>query len=92
MLLVLATRRKTALALWIAGNLVGMIAWTYLPRLVNVAPQGPGQVLIASSAILTASYAVGTGLALVLILRARPVAAPSPPPVLEPVAGLQGQG
>jgi hypothetical protein len=91
-LLVLATRRKAALAWWLAGNVAGLIASFYVPSLVSRAPEVPGQVLILSSALEGASYAIATGLALVLILRARSAAAPSPPPVLEPVAALQGQG
>jgi len=57
-----------------------------------MAAQEAGLVLIGSSALLTASYAVATGLALVFILRAPAAAAPAPPPVLEAAGGLQGQG
>lgn len=88
--LVLMVGRKAAVALWLGGNLLGLVAQLYIPRVITLSPGAAGQAFIASSAVDTGAYAVGTGLALVLILRLgrrdRPLAMP------EPVPALQGQG
>lgn len=87
LVLMLLTGRRASVAIWVGGNLLGLLTSRYAPSLV---PQGPGPALMASTAIFTGAYAAGTGLALVVILRMRR-AAPAPQ-VLETAADLQGQG
>jgi len=90
LVLVVMFGRKVSVALWLAGNLLGLVAELFIPRLIPFAPTAPGQAFIASSAIGMGAYALGTGLALLLILRLqRPNTAV---PVVDAVPALQGQG
>lgn len=90
LVLALMTGRKPAFAIWIGGTLLGLLASTYIPRLIPLTPNPPGLVLMASSAVFTGSYALGTGLALIVILRMRRRAAAPPAPAIVPT--LQGEG
>lgn len=91
LVLVLMTGRKRALTIWIGGTLLGLVASLYIPRLIPLTANTPGVMLMASSASFTGSYAMGTGLALIAILRMRRRAtAPPPAPAIVPT--LQGEG
>ena len=89
-LLMLMIRRWTAMVLWVAGNLVGLIAADYLGGFVSIDPHAPGVGLVASSMIWAGAYAAATGIALGVILRMRRRAVAPPLPAAVPT--LQGQG
>ena len=88
--LALMTRRVASLAIWVGGNLVGLLVSIYLPTTFVSIPAEGGAFLVASSAIQTGKYAFGTGLALAVILRVRPRAAARAGS--SPAPGLQSQG
>lgn len=69
LVLVLVTRRKSALAVWIAGSLIALPLANYVgPHTYFLLP-GAGATLIVSSAISAGARAAVTGLALLVILR-----------------------
>ena len=90
LVLALMTGRKPAFAIWIGGALLGLIASLYIPGLIPLTANTPGVMLMASSASFTGSYAMGTGLALIVILRMRRHVTAPPAPAIVPT--LQGEG
>lgn len=90
LVLVLITGRKSALAVWIAANLIALPVLDYVYAHTYVAPAGSGARFIALSAASTGARAAVTGLALLFILR---FGRRDPGPVApRAAAALQSQG
>lgn len=90
LVLVVMTGRKASVGIWIGGNLLGLLTATFIARLVPFGANGLGLAFVMSNALFAGGYAIGTGLALMLILRMRRRA--TAPPVPAAVPTLQGEG